>query len=207
MFCKLDEDNAPRSVQTYATRLREDVQNARAAIAAAQERQAKYANQHRRDGIFKVGYKVWLSASHLRLPRAQNARRKLQPRWYGPYRIAEVISQVAYRLELPATFKIHPVIHISRLKANLDGSQDFPNRPAYVPPPPPEILDDEEFYSIEAFRNHRGKANTLKFLVKWTGYGEDENKWISARQLQADMTAETYKELLDAYQLQTKAKL
>jgi hypothetical protein len=44
-------------------------------------------------------------------------------------------------------------------------------------------------------------------LVKWKGYGEEENTWRPASQLQEDMTPATYKELLDAYKLRTKAKL
>jgi len=199
LFCKLDEDNSPPSVKAYAAQLRADVQNARAAMTAAQARQAKYANQHRRDCVFEVGDKVWLSASHLRLPAAANVRRKLQPRFYGPYRISEVISRVAYRLDLPQNFKIHPVIHISHLKAYADGSKAFPDRPAYQSPPPPEVLNDEEYFPIDAIRNHRGSGQRLQYLVHWAGYGEDENTWLSLSRLKADMTPESLQSLLDAY--------
>jgi len=207
MFCKPNSDSGSEAVKTFAARLRADLQRAREALQAAQQRQATYANRKRRDFQFRVGDKVWLSAANLRLSLASNAKRKLLPRFYGPFRISEVVSPVAYRLELPKTIKIHPVVHISHLKAYADGSDVFPERPAYKAPPLPQVIEDEEYFSIEAFRNHKRKRGRLWFQVKWLGYGEEENTWLSAKQLQEDMTPETYKELLDEYKLHTKAKL
>lgn len=196
-------DRGSEPVEAFAARLRADFRRAQEAIEQAQARQAKYANLNRRDFGFQVGDKVWLASSHLRLPEAENAKRKLQPRFYGPYEVLEVVSPVAYRLKLPKTLRIHPVIHVSHLKANVDGSKDFPDRPEYQPPPPPEVIDNEEYYTIEAIRNHRHVKGSLQFRVKWVGYAEDECSWLSAKQMQADMTHESYQELLDAYRQHT----
>ena len=174
-------------------RVRAERQRAREALKAAQDRQAKYANKHRREYTFQVGDKVWLAASHLRLPRAAHAGRKLLPRFFGPYKVSKVISDVAYEIELPAHFKIHPVIHISHLKANADGTQDFPSRREYVAPPPPEIGDEdgEEYFHVEAFRNHRRSGARRQFLVKWLGYPEEDNEWISEKSLVYFVTSGT----------------
>ena len=192
-------DSGSEPVRAYAARLREERQLANEAIKKAQERQAKYANLHRRDFGFQVGDKAWLSAAHLRLPLAHNSKKKLTPRFHGPYEIIEVISPVAYKLKLPPSFKIHPVIHISQLKANADGTLDFPLRPEYSPPPPPIVVDNDEYFHVEAFRDHRRLQGKLQFRVKWVGYPESENTWQNASQLQEDMHPELYQDLLRTY--------
>jgi len=176
---------------------------------------ARNANKHRREFTFEVGDTVWLAASHLRMPRALTAKRKLLPRYYGPYKITKVLSDVAYELELPKHFKIHPVIHVSHLKANEDGSLDFPTRPAYKAPPPPIIQgeddDAEEYFQIEALRNHRftgkGKNRCASFLVSWEGQDESENIWISEKRLRIDMQPQLVDGLISQYVLRTGAKL
>ncbi|WMV32383.1 hypothetical protein MTR67_025768 [Solanum verrucosum] len=44
-------------------------------------------------------------------------KRKLSPRYIGPYRISKMIGNVAYELELPQELAaVHPVFHIFMLK-------------------------------------------------------------------------------------------
>jgi hypothetical protein len=91
----------PENLKVFTRRRREEVKQIQEAMRKAQERQAFYANQHRREVEFKVGDRAWLATTHLRLPEAANATRKLQPRFHGPYKVTQVISPVAYRLDLP----------------------------------------------------------------------------------------------------------
>ena len=66
-------------------------------IRTAQQKQAKYADRHRRNHAFKIGDLVLLSADHLN-PAAQASRpsRKLQPKFIGPFEIIAQISPVAF---------------------------------------------------------------------------------------------------------------
>jgi hypothetical protein len=41
---------------------------------------------------------------------------KLSPNYYGPYKVLQNIGTMAYKLELPASIKVHPFFHVSLLK-------------------------------------------------------------------------------------------
>jgi len=47
------------------------------------------------------------------------------------------------------------------------------------PPPPPEIVDDEEHYEVEKILDSRLYRGKLQYLVKWKGFGYEENSWAS----------------------------
>ena len=44
------------------------------------------------------------------------SRRKLAPRWLGPFAILQKMGEMAYELQLPAHMKIHPVFHVALLR-------------------------------------------------------------------------------------------
>jgi hypothetical protein len=149
---------------------------AKDSLLEAQDRQTKYANQHRRHLEFKVGDKVLLSTKNINNPVDKNRpTRKLSPRFIGPYTISAVISTTAYKLDLPYSLKIHPVFHVSLLKPYEETPQDF-ERP--TPQPPiffPEINSEE--YEVETILDKRIVHKRPQYLVKWLGYPLHDATW------------------------------
>ena len=63
----------------------------------------------------------------------QHLPAKLRRRWVGPFKIAKVISPVGYGLDLPPTWRIHPVFHVLNLKQYIRSTKFTREE---QPPPP-----------------------------------------------------------------------
>ena len=66
-------------------------------MKAAQSRQKSYANK-RRPLTFEVGDYVYLKVSPMKGVQRFGVKRKLAPRYVGPYKITEWKGNVAYKL-------------------------------------------------------------------------------------------------------------
>jgi hypothetical protein len=145
----------------------------------AQQRQATYADQHRRPVRFAVGDRVWLSNANLKLTGETKRARKFTERYIGPYRIKRIVNANAYELELPASLKIHPVINVSRLKEHRDGLVAFPDRPMPLTRPEPVGTDDNgaPVWDVERVLDHRKYRKRNQYLVSWKGYPLSEATW------------------------------
>ena len=120
--------------------------------------------------LWKSGDKVWLEGRNLKL---HYPSKKLAPRRERPFEIIQVISPVAYKLQLPLTWKIHDIFHAFLLlsyRETLEHGPNFSN-------PPPDLIGEEEEYKIDKILSHHGTQGWRQYLISWKGYSTAENTW------------------------------
>lgn len=169
------------SAKDFIVQLKEDLDEARKNLVEAQNRQAKYANQSRREVVFQTGDQVMLSTIDYKLRSFSGISQKLLPKFVGPFKIIRVVSPVAYELELPSSMKIHPVFHVSKLRKYIpNDSESFPTR-EHIIRPAPDMVDGQEEYEVEEIMDKRvrqqGRQHVVEYLVKWKGYPSTESTW------------------------------
>ena len=152
--------------------MKEALATAQHNLVKAQNRTKQQVDKTRRAQEWKEGDQVLLSTRHLRTF-AMHLPMKLKRRWVGPFSISKVISPVAYRLDLPEGWHIHPTFHVSHLKAFIR----HPEFEREVEPPPPVLVEGELEYEVEAILRHRGKGAQRRYLILWKGYPLSEATW------------------------------
>ncbi|KAL8441822.1 hypothetical protein Emed_007471 [Eimeria media] len=143
-------------------------------IAKAQLQQQKQANKHRRHVEFKEGDKVLLSTANLP---AQGCP-KLQERYIGPFIVTKVLNDVTYKLDLPPSFTINPVFHVSRLRPFFEDPA-LPRQQHWAP-----IQRDGHLeFEVEAILNVRGTKQQREYLIQWKSKPKADATWEPAANL------------------------
>ncbi|KAG6392214.1 hypothetical protein SASPL_146425 [Salvia splendens] len=145
-------------------------------LQRAQNRMTVAANKRRRDIHFNVGDMVYLGFRPHRQSTLFTVRnRKLAPRYFGPFRVNALIGGSAYRLELPASARVHPVFHVSLLKRAIGDERAEPTLPEgltdYEPPFLPERVLDRRVVDQEG-------QQVKQVLLKWDGLDIEEATWM-----------------------------
>ncbi|CAJ0922321.1 unnamed protein product [Ranitomeya imitator] len=146
-------------------------------LTLSQEKAQRFANRRRCVGPrLRVGDLVWLSSRHVPM---KVSSPKFKRRFIGPYKISEILNPVSFRLDLPASFAIHNVFHRSLLRRYV-----APMVPS-VDPPAPVLVEGELEYVVEKILDSRVSRWKLQYLVKWKGYGQEDNSWVFASDVHA----------------------
>jgi hypothetical protein len=100
----------------------------------------------------------------------QGVHGKLKPRFFGPYRVTELINEVAVRLALPPRARIHDVLHVGLLK-KFQGMP--PADPPALPPLHQGVVVPEPACAVR-YRLARG---VRQVLVQWKGESAASATW------------------------------
>ncbi len=96
-----EEDVDPRSqsklADELAIELRELMTIYRENLQHAQELQKQYHDKHAKPRSYALGEKVWLNSKYIKTKR----NRKLEAKFFGPFRVLHLVRKQAYKLELP----------------------------------------------------------------------------------------------------------
>ncbi|TFY53089.1 hypothetical protein EVJ58_g9647 [Rhodofomes roseus] len=162
-------------------------QRARDAIAMAQEQSARQYNEGRRVETFPVGTCVLVNPHSLELVDVKGTGKKLVQRMLGPFAVIEQVNPLVYRLAMPSTYPMNPVINIEHLRRYREPdliSTDV-RRPILPDPRNSELLAIEEYEveSIVSWRRNKYRSNRLEFLVRWKGFSPIHDTWEPAAHL------------------------
>jgi hypothetical protein len=192
----------PDGVEQYPT-LKEALEDLEAALVlarktlqAAQDRQAEYANGKRQPHAFDVGQWVLLSSKNMRFQ--GKGRKKLFPRFMGPFCISEMVGPNAATLELPDSWSMHRTFHVSLLKP-YKGTPPV-DRQNVVPVP--LAPDSTPLFQVESIIQHRTRdvkrhEPETEYLVRWRGLSDEHCTWESEAKLPSE-DIEEYWNLLTA---------
>ncbi|MCI31920.1 hypothetical protein A2U01_0053132, partial [Trifolium medium] len=105
---------------------------------------------------------------------------KLSKRFYGPCKIAQAIGDVAFKLELPPTSKIHPVFYASQLKPCIDVAAEPLELPLATkgncPMIQPLVVLDWKAGTV---------TGTTQVLIQWEGLFSEDATWEDYEDIRA----------------------
>ena len=151
-------------------------------LLKAQQKMKQTADAQRRPQEFNIGDWVLVKLRpHRQITTSETSYSKLTKRYYRPFAVVERLGKVAYRLKLPTHSRIHPVFHVSLLKAFVGdpeaaNADPLPTMVSDEPAAAPLIVIDSKLVPSEA-----GPRRMV--LVQWEGLPREDASWEDWQQL------------------------
>ena len=118
-----------------------------------------------------MGDWVWLRLLHRSTQSLDpRAKKKMGPRYAGPFAVLERIGKVAYRLQLLAGTRIHDVFHVGLLKP-------FRGESPAGPPALPPTTDGRLLPGPEKVLQAQLCRGIWYMLIQWAGLPAEDATW------------------------------
>jgi len=140
---------------------------------------------------FEVGDKVMIKINPLKLPETTEGKgTKLLKKLEGPFEITHKISDVTYRLRIPHSYDIHPVLSIAHLEKYKPSPKEFGER-SHLSPLREEHITTKEYVILEIVNEKRVKKGKKRdgsnnyitlYQCNWEGHGVTDD-WIPIKNL------------------------
>jgi len=152
-----------------ATRMKEVIEFAQAALKVQQDKMKRLADRRRREVDWTVGDLVLVDTRNWRMDRPS---RKLSDKWYGPVKVLEKVGE-SWKVELPADWTVHPIFHSHSLRKYVDDPLPGQTR---EPPAPIQLLPEQDEWEIEEILGSKLVRSKLYYQIKWLG-ADDDLEW------------------------------
>ena len=152
----------------------------------AQDRQKSYADKRRKHLEFEVGDRIYLKMITFKGRTRVSGRRKLDPRFLGPFRILERVGAVAFKLDLPSAMDAyHNVFHVSQLRKCLTD-QDI-----VLPEIPKDLgknltLETRPVRIIDRMEKAMRRKTVPMLKIVWEFNGKDIITWETETKMKAE---------------------
>lgn len=128
------------------------------------------------DGNHKAAFMKERDLAYLRLYRGYSVpgieSKKVNQQMLGPFRVLRRVGRLAYELDLPTEWRIHPVVSVAQLEPALNKPDPF-DRATQQLPPAIQVDGETGQYEMERLLDRRfkggRKGRTAQYLVKWKG--------------------------------------
>jgi hypothetical protein len=168
--------------------------DAETSLAFAAVSMKKYYDDKHLPKHFDVGDHVYIKLGHgFNIPTNDPLPSKLQQRFAGPYKVLARVGRLAYKLDIPANRRVHPVISIAHLEHSPHGNDPWDRQPddLHQPTYDPRYPTDDDRYDVEKIlakrtRPARGRPRkdgirklVTQYLIRWAGQSAKEDQWVN----------------------------
>jgi transposase InsO family protein len=173
----LKEKSKVQAVEDHIENQQEVLQILKDNLTMAQNHMKQQADQHRSERSFEVGDWVFLRLQPYKQMSLKQAKKdnKLSPKYYGPYKVLQKIGTMAYKLELPASSRVHPVFHVSCLKKVIGDKIPVQTIFPELDEEGKIILEPEAITDTRIFQLRNRSIS--EYLIKWRKLPAEDSTW------------------------------